>query len=187
MQRKSRGRYSSNSKAALAGNIVDEFDEKDDICNGSEVNDVNDDQIDEYNVEDDENDGDDEDAESGDDYNGDMTSHVSPSSPSVIKAQLLKHTSSEYVTRHFKDKANKKLNQPKRTRRGKTTGKKLPPNITKPLSEAQLHYANRNYNASIELLSKVIKIAPRLADSYLIIGKMCRITFDLVYHLWYDI
>ena len=35
-----------------------------------------------------------------------------------------------------------------------------------------MYYANRNYNESIKQLSKIIKIAPRLADSYLILGRI---------------
>ena len=66
----------------------------------------------------------------------------------------------------------KQSRRPRKQRLGKTTGKTLSLEITRPLSEAQILYANRNYNDSIRQLSTVIKLAPRLADPYLVLGRI---------------
>lgn len=55
-------------------------------------------------------------------------------------------------------------------RSGKTAGKRLPPNIAEPFSQAQEHYIRGEYPEAIKLLSEVTRLAPKLPDPYHTMG-----------------
>ncbi|ERM99764.1 hypothetical protein AMTR_s00099p00131860 [Amborella trichopoda] len=66
--------------------------------------------------------------------------------------------------------SGRKSSEPKKRGRKKGSKKKLSPEVTRKIMDANIHYTFGRYDEAVSLLTEIVRLAPSVADSYITLG-----------------